>query len=152
MRDKFLEDFKIERNQTQSLKGARARLEIITSRVKGHLGRNAILETNIYSEATAKKHQLRSRDTEIFEFLLHLIQPTIVCLHGKDAIQFFCPESEVADFDEFKEIFPTRFRIETPCRLFATSHLRSMSFDMAAAVGDSLATIHEQITLISDAR
>jgi hypothetical protein len=137
LRADFLRDFRLERNQPKKLKGARARLEKIVDLFTCGFGQNAILETNIYSEPTPSARQLREHDTRVFDFLLSTIGPKIVYLHGREAIQFFCPKLEFSGFEELRDI--TAFVEKPRFQLLATSHLRNMRLDKAAVIGADLA-------------
>jgi len=100
---------------------------------------SAILETNIFDYPSANKKQLlkTQQDTQIFDFLLHSVQPKIVISHGKDANQYLANRyQQQVNQDNWVEL---THQGQTFC-WYATSHLsRGWSYDKLDALGQHIA-------------
>ncbi|MFZ3193034.1 MAG: hypothetical protein WA154_07495 [Moraxellaceae bacterium] len=98
-----------------------------------------ILETNIFDHPSANKKQLlkAQQDTQIFDFLLHSVQPRIVISHGKDANQYLATRyQQQVNQDHWVEL---THQGQTFC-WYATSHLsRGWSYEKLDALGQQIA-------------
>lgn len=98
-----------------------------------------LLETNIFDHPSANKKQLlkTQQDTQIFDFLLHSVQPKIVISHGKDANQYLANRyQQQANPDDWVEL---THQGQTFC-WYATSHLsRGWSYEKLDALGQQIA-------------
>lgn len=99
---------------------------------------SAILETNIFDHPSANKKLLlkTQQDTQIFDFLLHSVQPKIVISHGKDANQYLATRyQQQVNQDHWVEL---THQGQTFC-WYATSHLsRGWSYDKLDALGKKI--------------
>jgi hypothetical protein len=137
IREKFLEDFRHQRNQHDKLRGTRARLEIIADQFKNNFGRNSILEANIFSKPTARAKELATGDKTIFKFLMETVRPIIVLVHGRKTFHHFkrlCT-SNVDRAKIFQEICWKDQRL----RFLWSPHLSLVSHERAKELGNILA-------------
>lgn len=118
-------------------KGVRARIE----RIVDQLPQGACLETNICSTPTKKMEHLdRShRTTEIFEFLLRRLKPSLIYAHSNEPIKYF---QQFTDKD-FSSGTPQTVKWENQeFLLLATSGpLFSMGYPEASIMGQALAEL-----------
>ena len=100
---------------------------------------SAVLETNIFDHPSANKKLLlkTQQDTQIFDFLLHSVQPKIVISHGKDANQYLATRyQQQVNQDHWVEL---THQGQTFC-WYATSHLsRGWSYEKLDALGQQIA-------------
>lgn len=123
---------------TGGLTRTREYIEIVTAAA----GINDTLETNIYPYATPSAGALTAEQkrTDIFEYLLHTIDPRIVLAHGKPAKKFFSERGITLVEDRLKSINLDGSRIKLLPRKhlsFQTSHeeARKIGRKLARALG-----------------
>lgn len=93
--DAWLAQYQAGRLATPSAKGRRKSRVSPTRRnltlIRERLAAQgiAVLETNLYSQPTARAAELHAskRSTQVFEFLLSQIQPRLLLVHGREAVK-----------------------------------------------------------------
>ncbi len=101
-------------------------------------GTKDTLETNIYPYATKKARDLTAEQkrTDIFEYLLHTIEPRIVLAHGNPAKKFFSERGITLVEDRLKSINLDGLRIKLLPRKHLPYHT---SYEEARKIGRKLA-------------
>ncbi|WP_247232300.1 hypothetical protein [Telluribacter sp. SYSU D00476] len=81
----FLRDYMVKRGWILP-KGTRGRIEYMLERMP-----RPCLDTNICSTPTRTARELLPNDhrTEVFRYLMDTIRPTLVYVHGKEAVEYF---------------------------------------------------------------
>lgn len=140
----YLEQRKKE-GKKQRLGATRRNINRLFDRIKPQI---QCLETNTYTTVTDNVEQLKknkqARNTSIFEFLLKTIQPSVIYIHGNEAIKSLEKTMSKGIVIEKDKIIESTF-YGTRVQIYATNHLsRGFSYGEVDSMSKQIINLCKQ--------